>query len=156
MRLVVVAPGRPTHPAAIQWCADFQERISRLVPFERRAGKAIRRTRAGVDSAARTKECDAILELIPPQSQVVLLDVVGQGQTSDQLLHWLTARAEQGVREVCCVLGGPDGVDDRVRARANLRLSLSAMTLPHDLAEVVLLEQLYRALTRQKGLPYHR
>jgi 23S rRNA (pseudouridine1915-N3)-methyltransferase len=53
-------------------------------------------------------------------------------------------------------LGGPDGVEDRVRQRADHRLSLTAMTLPHDLAEVVLLEQLYRALTRWKNLPYHR
>lgn len=156
MRLSVLAPGRPSHPAAVAWCEDLQGRIGRLAPFERRAAKAVRRTKAGLDSQARTLECDSLLALLPAGATVVLLDVQGRAMDSDQILQWLTARTDQGVREACFVLGGPDGVDDRVRGRADLRLALSPMTLPHDLAEVVLLEQLYRALTRSKGLPYHR
>lgn len=156
MRLLILAPGKPALPGAIAWCDDLQGRLRRLTEFERRSTKAVRRLRPGLDEAARTKECDALLEQIAPQAYVVLLDIGGRTLDSDQLLAWLIARQDQGVRELCFVLGGPDGVDDRLRARAQLRLSLTPMTLPHDLAEVVLLEQLYRAQTRIKGLPYHR
>ena len=63
---------------------------------------------------------------------------------------------EGGAREVVFVVGGPDGLSAEILEASRYRMSLSPMTLPHELAEVVLLEQLYRALTRWKGLPYHR
>lgn len=156
MRLVLLAPGRASHPGAITWVDDLSARIARITPYDRQSCKVPRRTRAGLDVQARRQECDALLQQLPATAHAVLLDVGGRSYDSDQFYQWLLQRIEGGTRELWFVLGGPDGVDDRLRQRADQRLSLTAMTLPHDLAEVVLLEQLYRALTRWKNLPYHR
>ncbi len=156
IRLVVLAPGGPTHPAAIAWCDDYRKRISRLAQFERKKVRAERRTRAGPDLQARDRESAALVQAIAPGAHVVLLDVGGLPVDCDQLCDKLRKTAQIGGRTIWVILGGPDGVDDRVRARADESWSLSPLTLPHDLAEVVVLEQLYRALTRLHGLPYHR
>lgn len=156
MRLVLLAPGKAAHPGAVAWVDDLAGRIARITPYERQICKVPRRTRAGLDVQARRQECDALLQALPATACAVLLDVGGRSYDSDQFYAWLLQRIEGGTRELWFVLGGPDGVEDRVRQRADHRLSLTAMTLPHDLAEVVLLEQLYRALTRWKNLPYHR
>ena len=97
-----------------------------------------------------------MLAEVPGHATLVVLDVDGKSMNCDQLRDWLVKTADLGTRTIWFALGGPDGFDDRLRARAQLRLSLSPLTLPHDLAEAVLLEQLYRAATRIKGLPYHR
>lgn len=156
MRLVLLAPGKAAHPGAVAWVDDLAGRIARITPYERQVCKVPRRTRAGLDVQARRQECDALLQALPPAACTVLLDIGGRSYDSDQFYAWLLQRIEGGTRDLWFVLGGPDGVEDRVRQRADHRLSLTAMTLPHDLAEVVLLEQLYRALTRWKNLPYHR
>jgi len=86
---------------------------------------------------------------------VVALQVGGVSLTTAQLAHWLERRAREGDSPAFCI-GGPDGLAADVDARARLRWSLSALTLPHGLARVVVAEALYRAVTVIKGLPYHR
>jgi 23S rRNA (pseudouridine1915-N3)-methyltransferase len=156
VRIVLLAPGKAAHPGAVAWVDDLAGRIARITPYDRQICKVPRRTRSGLDAQARRQECDALLQALPPTACAVLLDIGGRSYDSDQFYAWLLQRIEGGTRDLWFVLGGPDGVEDRVRQRADHRLSLTAMTLPHDLAEVVLLEQLYRALTRWKNLPYHR
>ncbi|MCS6991547.1 MAG: 23S rRNA (pseudouridine(1915)-N(3))-methyltransferase RlmH [Chitinophagales bacterium] len=85
---------------------------------------------------------------------VVALDVRGVSMSSDQLAQWLQQRINEG-RNLVFVIGGPDGIDDRLLQQAHWKLSLSPMTLPHHLARVVLAEQLYRAFTIMHGHPYH-
>jgi len=89
------------------------------------------------------------------KSFVVALQVGGKSLATEQLAHWLEQRARAGDNPVFCI-GGPDGLAAEVDARARLRWSLSALTLPHALARVVVAEALYRAVTVIKGLPYHR
>ena len=86
---------------------------------------------------------------LPKRSYVVALDERGKDLTTEQfakLLH----------RETAFVIGGPDGLDEKIRKEAALLLRLSSLTLPHALAQVVLLEQIYRAATLLTGHPYHR
>lgn len=150
----ILAPGAPTHPGAIAYFDDF---IHRLQPLADVTPVFLRqRRRARSPAAARAADTAALAAAIPPHATVVLLDVTGKLMNSDDVHAWLVRAADSGVRAIWFVIGGPDGVDDALRARAQLRLSLSPLTLPHDLALVVLVEQLYRAATRRKGLPYHR
>ncbi|HWJ05046.1 MAG TPA: 23S rRNA (pseudouridine(1915)-N(3))-methyltransferase RlmH [Steroidobacteraceae bacterium] len=86
---------------------------------------------------------------------LVALQVGGRALTTEQLAQWLATRAAEGDQPVFCI-GGPDGLAPEVDARARLRWSLSALTLPHALARVVVAEALYRAVSLIKGLPYHR
>ena len=156
MQWVVIAPGKLVHPGAMALSADYGQRLQRLVAFERRSVRAIRRVRQGLDADAKIKESAAMLAELPPAAALVALDVDGKAMDCDQLRDWLSKTSDTGARAIWFAIGGPDGLDDPLRARAQLRLSLSPLTLPHELAEVVLLEQLYRAATRLKGLPYHR
>ncbi len=86
---------------------------------------------------------------------VVALQVGGRALSTEQLASWLEDRSRDGQPIAFCI-GGPDGLAQEVDARARLRWSLSALTLPHGLARVVVAEALYRAVSVLKGLPYHR
>jgi 23S rRNA (pseudouridine1915-N3)-methyltransferase len=86
---------------------------------------------------------------------LVALQVGGRSLTTAELARWLDDRSREGQPLAFCI-GGPDGLASEVDARARLRWSLSALTLPHGLARVVVAEALYRAVSVLKGLPYHR
>ena len=92
---------------------------------------------------------------LPARSYIVALQVTGKAMTSEQLARFLQARALDG-RDVALLIGGPDGISPELDARADLRWSLSALTLPHGLARVMVAEALYRAVSIVKGHPYHR
>ena len=97
-----------------------------------------------------------LLEAIPKLGYTVVLDERGRPMDSlkfAKLLERLTIDQPHGVT---FVMGGDAGFDDAVRGRADLLLSLSAMTLPHQLARAVLLEQIYRACTLMRNIPYHK
>lgn len=101
-------------------------------------------------------EGDRILQRIPEGAHLVALTREAKGMTSRGLARWL-GRLELGAHEgACFVIGGAYGLDPRVLARSRRRLSLSPMTLPHEMARLVLLEQLYRAGTIRRGEPYHK
>ena len=86
---------------------------------------------------------------------LVALQVGGKPLSTEQLARWLEGCALAAETPVFCI-GGPDGLATEVDRRARLRWSLSALTLPHGLARVVVAEALYRAVSVIKGLPYHR
>ncbi|NMO18859.1 23S rRNA (pseudouridine(1915)-N(3))-methyltransferase RlmH [Pyxidicoccus fallax] len=104
---------------------------------------------------AKAAEADAILAKRKPQDWVVALDERGSLLDSVELSRYV-GKAQTGAKDLLFVIGGDEGLDERVREAANLTLSLSKMTLPHRLARVVLIEQLYRAFTILKGEPYHK
>ncbi len=101
------------------------------------------------------REGRAILEKVTPLDMAVVLDEKGRELTSRQLAAKLRFWTEDPNRRPCFIVGGPFGLSDEVRDRAHFSLSLSRLTLPHELARVMLLEQLYRAASINKGLPYH-
>jgi len=104
---------------------------------------------------AIAKEGERMLAEMDDRPYVVALQVTGKALTTEQLAKFLEARAQDG-RDVAFCIGGPDGLAPAVDARADLRWSLSALTLPHALARVVAAEALYRAVSVIKRLPYHR
>ena len=104
---------------------------------------------------AKTLEAEAILARKKPQDWLVALDERGSLLDSVELSRYV-AKAQTGAKDLLFIIGGDEGLDTRVREAANLTLSLSKMTLPHRLARVVLVEQLYRAFTILKGEPYHK
>ena len=86
---------------------------------------------------------------LPEKLRVVALDEKGKDLTTEQFSTLLR-------QETAFVIGGPDGLDEKIKRRAALLMRLSSLTLPHALAQVVLLEQIYRAATLLTGHPYHR
>jgi 23S rRNA (pseudouridine1915-N3)-methyltransferase len=143
------------------WVADGFQDYARRMPRELpvvlteirpagRTGKA-----ASNDARARTAECDRILAAIPSHSVKVALDEHGRTLTTAQLATQLQDWMGEG-RDICFVIGGADGLDERIKEGASLVFSLSRLTMPHALARVVLVEQLYRAASIMRNHPYHR
>ncbi len=111
----------------------------------------------GQSSAARRKEeAAALLAKLPSSSKLVCLDAKGEAKTSETFAQVLAKFRDEGTRALAFFVGGADGLGEAALARADARLSLGAITLPHGLARVVLAEQIYRAATILAGHPYHR
>jgi 23S rRNA (pseudouridine1915-N3)-methyltransferase len=125
---------------------DYRLELTEIALGERGSGDV----RRAVEAEGRR-----MLVAAGERSYLVALQVGGRALTTGQLAQWLEARAVEGDQPVFCI-GGPDGLAPEVDARARLRWSLSALTLPHGLARVVVAEALYRAVSVIKGLPYHR
>lgn len=150
-RLRVLWVGRTDKGFPREGVAHYERRIRPLVPLECIEVKAADHSgRNRVQALAA--EADALLRRLGAGDTVVLLDERGAQPTSRELAGWLDA-LEQG--PMAFVIGGAYGVDPAVRRRARRVLSLSRLTLPHQLVRIVLLEQLYRALTIRAGHGYH-
>lgn len=96
-----------------------------------------------------------LLEAVPKDSLLLVLDVLGQSVTTEKLSAMLDTWLQDG-RDVSIIIGGPDGVSRELLSRAAIRLSLSALTYPHTLVRVIMLEQIYRAWSILHNHPYHR
>ncbi|NRA20033.1 MAG: 23S rRNA (pseudouridine(1915)-N(3))-methyltransferase RlmH [Oceanospirillaceae bacterium] len=101
------------------------------------------------------KEGDAMLSAIPNGDWVVALEVTGKTWSTEQLAEQMESWQLKG-RNLCLLVGGPDGLDPRCSAMADQKWSLSALTLPHPMVRILLSEQLYRAWSIIQGHPYHK
>ena len=107
-------------------------------------------------SAALMAEAADILKRVPPDAYTIPLCVEGGAKSSEELAILLETLPINGISKICFVIGGSFGLHESVKERGRLRLSLSKMTLPHSLARVVLLEQVYRAFSISAGSKYHK
>jgi len=102
------------------------------------------------------KESRRLLEAIPASSVTILLDVKGREWSSQELAAEVGRWEGDSIGEITIVIGGPDGVSSEVAARAQKCWRLSRLTLTHEMARVIAVEQLYRAYTINRGLPYQK
>ncbi len=150
----IVAVGRVRDTALRESCENYFARAKRY--FKLKIVEVPDSTRGGRSSkGARSAEGTALLKQLPSRATAVALTREGEHEDSpgfaDRMGRW-----QREARDVFFVIGGAGGLDDSVLERCSGRLSLSSWTLPHELARVVLLEQLYRAGTILKGEPYHK
>lgn len=101
-------------------------------------------------------QAEALTRALPDNAPFIAMDERGETPSSPQFAKKLAGFRDDGVRELCFVIGGADGIDPSLRARAALSISLGRMVWPHMLARVMLSEQIYRATTILAGTPYHR
>ena len=142
-----------------QAAADYQQRLGRLCRFDCVELSEYRLPDAPSPAqiaAALEQEADAILRKIPKGAYVIPLCIEGQALSSLQLAACFTRVAVHQSGGICLLIGSSYGLSERVKQRGNLRLSLSAMTFPHQLARVMALEQVYRALKIAAGQTYHK
>lgn len=156
MRYAVVAVGKLKEKFWVQACAEYVKRLGAYAKVEMREVADIDPARAGGVEASRAREGQEILAAIPARSHVILLAIDGKQRSSEQFSAHLDELALRGESDLTFVIGGSDGVSPEVRARANETFSFGPITLPHNLARVVLLEQLYRACKISRGEPYHK
>lgn len=156
MNITIVAVGKLKEKYWTDACAEY---LKRLKPYAHVTVKEIPDVdpaRAGGVDAARTREGEGILAAIPERTHVILLAIEGKQRSSEGLAARLEELGVRGISDIAFVIGGSDGVSDAVRARADETLSFGQITLPHNLARVVVCEQIYRAFKIIRHEPYHK
>ena len=153
VRVRVVAVGKDRSGLYAPAVAEYAQRLGRYLRFELVELPEARR-HAGTPRA-KEEEGEAILARLDPREHVVALDERGKEWTSVELARRVEGWLGAG-RDVALVIGGSDGLAEAVLARAQEKLALSRLTLAHRLARLVLVEQLYRAMTIVRGEPYHK
>lgn len=156
MKITVVAVGRLKEKFWREACAEYLKRLQAYAKVEVREVADVDPARAGGVEAARAKEGESILAALPAHAHVFLLAIEGKERSSEGFSARLDQLALQGESEFAFVIGGSDGASEAVYARADEQLSFGPVTLPHNLARVVLLEQIYRAFKISRGEPYHK
>lgn len=108
------------------------------------------------EASVRDKEAERIAKLIPPGSFVVALAIEGRQRSSEDLAGWIQQLQVQGQSHLCLIIGGSTGLSPTLDSVIVAKLSFGLMTLPHQLARIVLLEQIYRAFKIMRNEPYHK
>ena len=153
IRLIAVGDRQPAW--VLQAFDQYVRRLPRQWQLRLDVVATARRGNDGDTAKARSTETRKVLDKLQPAEQVVLLDETGRQWSSAELAAQLRIWQDAG-RDLAFVIGGPDGMDEECHQRADLRWSLSNLTLPHGMARVLVAEQLYRAWTMTTGHPYHR
>jgi 23S rRNA (pseudouridine1915-N3)-methyltransferase len=159
MRIIVAAIGRLKDGPETELCERYRKRaVQTGRGFGLRAVEIveIRESRADAAGKRKVEESIALASVIPPGAAVVLLDPRGDNLGSDALTSQLAQWRDGGRPAAVFVIGGPDGLAESLADKAELKLAFGAATWPHQLARVMLMEQLYRAATILAGHPYHR
>ena len=156
LKITVVAVGKLKEKF---WVAACDEYLKRLRPYAKvtvAETPDVDPARAGGVEAAREREGEAILAAVPESARAILMAIEGKQRSSVGFSQYMDELALRGESELAFIIGGSDGVSDAVRARADETFSFGPITLPHNLARVVLLEQIYRAFKISRGEPYHK
>jgi 23S rRNA (pseudouridine1915-N3)-methyltransferase len=155
VRIRIIAVGERMPRWVDEVVEDYTRRLSGSLKVALTQVPSGQRSTRADPAQAMQVEGRRILDLLKPQEFMIALDERGAQLATREFANWLAGRMNDG-RDLVFVIGGPDGLATEVMARADLKLSLSKLTLPHPLVRVVLAEQLYRAHTVLTGHPYHR
>lgn len=156
MKITIVAVGKLKERFWADACAEYLKRLSGYAKVSVREVADVDPARAGGAQAARAKEGAAVLAACGEHTHLVLLSIEGTQRSSEQFSQRIDRLSLDGVSDITFVIGGSQGADAAVYARANETLSFGPITLPHNLARVVLLEQIYRAFKISRKEPYHK
>lgn len=156
MNITVIAVGKLKEKFWVAACDEYLKRLNgyakvRVVEISDRDP-----AKCGGDEASHKAEGKDILKALPAHSHVMLLDVQGKQLSSEGIAARLDAIALGGTSDITFIIGGSSGVSQEVYGAASETLSFGKITLPHNLARVVLLEQIYRAFKISRGEPYHK
>ncbi len=150
MDVALLAVGR-LRPACRELCDDYIRRLGRSAQVVEREVRESRRPAA----EGRREEGRRLLEQVPDRATLVALDAGGKSWSSEDLARQID-RWRLAARPVAFAIGGSTGLDPAVLERADRRWSLGPLTLPHELARVIVCEQLYRGFSILDGKPYHK
>jgi 23S rRNA (pseudouridine1915-N3)-methyltransferase len=154
MRLVVAVVGKARNPALGEAIRDYETRAARYWPLD---VHEVREEKATGISLDRVKEREAarLAERIPARAQTVACESGGKSFSSVQFAEFLR-KAREDDRDLAFLIGGAFGLGAGVTSASSMKISLAPWTLPHEIARLVLAEQIYRAGTIVRGEPYHK
>ncbi len=134
--------------------AFYQKRLNPLLQLSLKSVREEKESGGLTTEILKAKEGERLQAQVPPKSYVAALDPRGKEFTTEEFAAWLSKREEQS-HPLTFLIGGHWGLSDAVLAAADERVALSRLTLTHEMARLILLEQLYRAMTIKLGHPYH-
>lgn len=155
MRIRLLAIGQKMPAWVNEGYQNYSKRITDDASLELLELPMAKRAKNANEEKLKQQEGDALLTALNKQEMLVALDVKGKSHSTESLAQLLKDWQMQG-SDIAFAIGGPDGLSEAVLAKADRKISLSALTLPHPLVRVLLAEQLYRAWSINKGHPYHR
>ncbi len=155
MKVVVLSVGRVRQQFVLQGEAEYLQRI--------KGSFSVELVELGMDSPesmsaaeVQAREAEEVLKRVKSYDYLVVLDERGQSTTSRQFSEFIQKRMNSGIKTLCFVIGGAFGFAEKVRQEADSIISLSALTFPHQVTRLLLIEQLYRSHTLIKGISYHK
>ena len=155
MEICVLSIGKISSSWIQQGIDQFQNRISRFIKFSTIIIPDIKNARSLSIENLKEEEGKAILINLNSSDYVVLMDEKGKEFTSRGFSDWIQKQMNAGRKRLVIIIGGPFGFSQDVYSRADLLIALSMMTFTHEMAKLVLTEQIYRAMTILRGEPYH-
>ncbi len=154
MKTSIIMVGKTTDKALQKMIDDYLARISHYMSVSVTVIPELKNTKSLTTQQQKDQEGDLILRIIQPSDTVVLLDERGKEMRSIEMAEWLERKCHVA-RRLVFVIGGPYGFSQAVYDRANEKLSLSKLTMSHQMVRLFFIEQIYRCCTIIKGEPYH-
>ena len=156
MNITLICVGKLKESFWVSACAEYLKRLQPYAKTHVIEVADVDPAKAGGEVRAMEREGAAVLKALPERAHVMLLAIDGRQRSSEEFSQHIDDLGLRGKSELAFVIGGSCGVSADVRKRADETYSFGSVTLPHNLARVVLLEQLYRACKISSGEPYHK
>jgi 23S rRNA (pseudouridine1915-N3)-methyltransferase len=156
MHIHFVFVGKTAFPDVDAGIKRYMERLRHYTPLTLHLVRPEKITKSIDDDAVREREGERILSLVGKEGRLIIWDQRGRQLDSLELARFMERLQEGEASKVWMVIGGPLGISPKLIERAHAVLALSKMTFPHDIARLLIMEQLYRAFTIIKGEPYHK
>ncbi len=155
MKTVLIVVGKTTDKHFIASIEEYVKRVNRYIPFAIEVVPELKSTKNLSEGEQKEREAELIRKALQPGDHIVLLDEHGNERTSMQFAAWMQKRMAASPRRLVFLVGGPYGFAPAIHALGNEEISLSQMTLSHQMIRLLFVEQIYRAMTILNGEPYH-
>lgn len=155
MKTILLVVGRTTDRHFIASIDDYTSRVNHYLPFTIEVVPELKATKNLTEAQQKEREATLIERALLPGDHIVLLDEHGRERRSIEFAQWMEKRMGAGAKRLVFVVGGPYGFAQRIHHLAHEEISLSQMTLSHQMIRLLFVEQLYRAMTILAGEPYH-
>ena len=155
MKGVLIVVGKTTDKRFAAIIQEYAERIRHYIPFDIEVIPELKNTKGISQNEQKQREGELILRSLQAGDYIVLLDEHSSERTSMEFAAWMQKKMSAGPKRLVFIIGGPYGFSENVHKRGNEEISLSRMTLSHQMVRMLFVEQIYRAMTILNGEPYH-
>ncbi len=155
MKGVLIVVGKTTDKRFEAIIGEYVERICHYIPFAVEVVPELKNTKGLSQNEQKQREGELIQKSLQAGDYVVLLDEHGSERSSMDFAAWMQKKMSAGPKRLIFIIGGPYGFSDDIHKLANEEISLSRMTLSHQMVRIFFTEQIYRAMTILNGEPYH-
>lgn len=155
MKLLLIAVGKTDNKITSHLIDDYVKRVNFYLPLEMKTLPDVKKGKKTSEKEQKLLECESIKKCLQPSDYIVLLDDKGKQLTSIGFAKYIENKMTSISKRLVFIIGGPYGFSDEIVSMSNEKLSLSKMTLTHQMVRLLFTEQLYRAMTILNNEPYH-